>query len=244
MTAPDPTAKPIAASPAAKPATAGWQRLWPVAALLVLVAAIYLTGWHRALTLTNLYEQRTALRALIDDNLVLALVAYAALYAAVTALSLPGGLVLTIAGGFLFGWMHGAIGTVIGATIGATLLFLVVRTSFGESLAGKAGPVRRKVGGRLQARRLQLPAVPAAGAGVSVLHRQPGAGAVRRLLADLRRRHLPRHHPRHARLRLCRLWARQRVRRPGDEASKPARPPARSIARSLLIRALSSHRSC
>ena len=109
----------------------------------MLVAVIYLTGWHRELTLTNLYEQRTALRALIDDNLVLALFAYAALYAAVVALSLPGAGIMTITGGLLFGWQLGAPAAVIGATIGATLIFLIARSSLGETLAARLAPGSR-----------------------------------------------------------------------------------------------------
>ena len=70
----------------------------------------------------------------------MALAGYVLIYTLVTALSLPGGLVLTIAGGFLFGWFYGGPASVVGATTGATLLFLAVRSSFGDSLASRAGP--------------------------------------------------------------------------------------------------------
>jgi uncharacterized membrane protein YdjX (TVP38/TMEM64 family) len=63
-----------------------------------------------------------------------------------TAVSLPGGLVLTLAGGFLFGTWLGGAATVIGATIGAILVFYAVRTSFGESLRRRA----EASGGRLK----------------------------------------------------------------------------------------------
>ncbi|HHI82488.1 MAG TPA: TVP38/TMEM64 family protein [Rhizobiales bacterium] len=62
------------------------------------------------------------------------------IYVAVVALSLPGGLVLTLVGGFLFGWIIGGTATVIAATLGAVLVFEIVRTSLGEFLARKAGP--------------------------------------------------------------------------------------------------------
>jgi len=61
-------------------------------------------------------------------------------YAAATALSLPGGIVLTVTGGFLFGMWQGSAVVVVGATLGATILFLVARSAFGDVLRAKAGP--------------------------------------------------------------------------------------------------------
>ncbi|ESR26975.1 TVP38/TMEM64 family protein [Lutibaculum baratangense] len=56
------------------------------------------------------------------------------------ALSLPGGLVLTVAEGLFFGWLTGGLVTLVAATLGASLLFLVARTTLGETLAERAGP--------------------------------------------------------------------------------------------------------
>ena len=58
----------------------------------------------------------------------------------VVALSLPGGAVLTLAGGFLFGWFIGGVASIIGATIGATIVFLIARSTIGDALAARAGP--------------------------------------------------------------------------------------------------------
>jgi uncharacterized membrane protein YdjX (TVP38/TMEM64 family) len=114
-----------------------WLPLVAIAGLMVLVFAM---GWHKLLSFKTLGLNYAFLRSFISDNLALALLAYVALYIAVVALSLPGGLILTLAGGLLFGWKIGAPATVVGATIGATLLYLIVRTSLGEGLAAKAGP--------------------------------------------------------------------------------------------------------
>ena len=62
------------------------------------------------------------------------------LYAAAVAFSLPGGLVMTITGGFLFGNIFGTSYVVVAATIGATGIFLVARTALGEPLRARAGP--------------------------------------------------------------------------------------------------------
>ena len=52
---------------------------------------------------------------------------------------------LTITGGFLFGWFVGGLATVFGATVGATLIFLIAKTSLGETLSAKAGPWMQKL---------------------------------------------------------------------------------------------------
>ncbi|ODS01628.1 hypothetical protein AUC69_04955 [Methyloceanibacter superfactus] len=96
-------------------------------------------GWHRYLTLEHLAANREALRALIQGHLLLALAGFVALYAITVALSLPGGAVLTIAGGFLFGWMIGGVTSVIGATLGATVVFLVARSTLRDVLVRGQG---------------------------------------------------------------------------------------------------------
>jgi uncharacterized membrane protein YdjX (TVP38/TMEM64 family) len=54
-------------------------------------------------------------------------VLFVGLYIAVTALSLPGATILTLAGGFLFGTLPATIFVNLGATVGATLAFLAAR---------------------------------------------------------------------------------------------------------------------
>ncbi len=72
--------------------------------------------------------------------MALALLAFIALYAVTVALSLPGGAVLTLAGGLLFGWLVGGIASVIGATAGAVVVFLIAKSALSDVLAAKAGP--------------------------------------------------------------------------------------------------------
>jgi uncharacterized membrane protein YdjX (TVP38/TMEM64 family) len=117
------------------------KRLWPLLVLIGAMVVVFAMGWHRYLSLTALGENREALRGYIDAHKLLSLAAFVALYAAAVALSLPGGAVLTIAGGFLFGWLLGGVASMIGATIGATILFLIARSTLGELLAARAGPL-------------------------------------------------------------------------------------------------------
>lgn len=118
----------------------GRGRYAPLVLLGLLMATAYAFGWHQYLSFKTIGLNYEALKGFVGQHLVVAVLAYMALYIVVVALSLPGGLVMTLSGALLFGWQLGAIATVIGATIGATIVFLVAKTSFGESLAAKAGP--------------------------------------------------------------------------------------------------------
>jgi uncharacterized membrane protein YdjX (TVP38/TMEM64 family) len=114
-------------------------RYMPLAVIAIALLALWLSGLTRYLSFEHLLKSRAELASFIQDNLVLSLLIYAGVYIVAVALSVPGALILTIAGGFLFGgWTGGAV-TSVAATIGATLLFLVARTSLGETLGRSAG---------------------------------------------------------------------------------------------------------
>jgi len=116
-------------------------RRWlPLLLLVAAAALVFAMGWHKLLTLKNIGLNYEALKGFIAHNLVAAIGIYFAVYVAVVALSLPGALILTLAGGLLFGWQISAVATIIAATIGATIVFLVARSSLGEGIASKVGP--------------------------------------------------------------------------------------------------------
>lgn len=125
------------ASPAGR---SRWRRLAPLLLLLAAMALAYALGLHRYLSLDALVEHRAALGRFVAEHRVLALLGFAAAYAASVALSFPGASLLTLLGGFLFGaWLGGAV-SVIAATIGAIGVFLVARSALGEALQRRAGP--------------------------------------------------------------------------------------------------------
>lgn len=121
-----------------------WLRLLPLALVGGALALVLASGAHRHLSLDNLFASRDALAALIEADRPLAILGYVGLYAIVAGLSIPGAALLTIAGGFLFGGVTGALGAMFGATAGATGLFLAARSSFGATLAHRAGPWLQK----------------------------------------------------------------------------------------------------
>jgi len=125
---------------------AAWRRFVAPLAVVILVALAWAFGLHRYLTLEALAAQREALAAFVAVRPVASALLYVAAYIAVVAFSLPGGAVMTLAGGGLFGAFIGACLAVLGATIGAAVLFLLARSAFAPLVAGRAegllGPLR------------------------------------------------------------------------------------------------------
>jgi uncharacterized membrane protein YdjX (TVP38/TMEM64 family) len=139
--------KPATNHPADAPGhdPAGLRRWLPALVLILLVAAGYGMGIHHHLSLTALAENRDALRQWVNTHLVLALAAFMLLYFAVVALSIPGAGIMSIAGGFLFGWALSAPASVAAAVAGAAAVFQIVKTSFGAALAERAGPLVQRL---------------------------------------------------------------------------------------------------
>ncbi|MFO0998209.1 MAG: TVP38/TMEM64 family protein [Alphaproteobacteria bacterium] len=115
-------------------------RLLPVLVLVVGLVLAYAFGVHDYLSFDSLRDHREELTAWVARDWLRAVLVYMAVYAVVVALSLPGGALLTIVGGFLFGTIPGALAAVIGATTGATVVFLAARTAFHDMLHAWAGP--------------------------------------------------------------------------------------------------------
>lgn len=129
-----------------RPFNIGTLRQWlPAVALVAAIAIAYGLGLHRHLSLSALAENREWLRHFVDGNIVIALLLYIGIYIALVALSVPGAAVMSIAGGFLFGWMISVPATVTAALIGSVIVFQVVKTSVGATLAEKAGPMVQRV---------------------------------------------------------------------------------------------------
>ncbi len=121
------------------------RRLLPLAVLVIAAIGVFSSGLHRYLNFDALRDHRELLLSLVENHAVLAPIVFIAIYAAATAMSLPGGVILTIAGGFLFGTWLGGLYVVIGATLGAVGIFLIAKTALGDALRNKAGPWMAKM---------------------------------------------------------------------------------------------------
>lgn len=97
------------------------------AAIAVAMGAFFYFDLGEFLSLNALKENRDHLLAFTEANYATAVGLFILAYIAVTGLSLPGAVILTLAGGFLFGSVFGTVFVNIGATTGATLAFLAAR---------------------------------------------------------------------------------------------------------------------
>ena len=115
------------------------KRFGPLVLIALAVAAVFATGLADHLSLEELKVRREALQAFVALHPVLSIGAYVLLYVVVVSLSLPGALVMTLSGGFLFGALLGGAAAATGASLGAAVIFLICRTAVGDSLRSKAG---------------------------------------------------------------------------------------------------------
>ncbi|MFT6556234.1 MAG: putative membrane protein YdjX (TVP38/TMEM64 family) [Sneathiella sp.] len=116
------------------------KKLLPLLALILIFASFFIFGLDEYLTFKSLSDNRDRLLDFVANHYFAAMALYFVLYTIAITASLPGGLLLTISGGFLFGWLVGGLLTVFSATFGATFLFLIAATSLGNPLRAKAGP--------------------------------------------------------------------------------------------------------
>lgn len=122
----------------------------PILVIIAFMSAAYFLGLPEYFSFEMIKKNRNTLLTQIDTHPVLMPCLYILLYIIVIALSLPGGTILTLIGGFLFGIPWATFYVVIGATIGATLIFLAARTALGDILRKKAGPFLKKMEGGFQ----------------------------------------------------------------------------------------------
>ena len=113
---------------------------WAVlAALAALIAAFFAFDLGRFLSLEQLRASKAAIDAYRDAHPLLASGAFLGIYVAVTALSLPGAVILTLAGGAVFGLLWGLVLVSFASSIGATLAFLTSRLLLRDAIQARFG---------------------------------------------------------------------------------------------------------
>lgn len=101
--------------------------------LLVFLLLIYLFFYfelHLYLTLENLKSTQLQLAGFIEARPLYSISIFFGTYVLITALSLPGAAIMTLAAGALFGLYWGTVVVSFASTIGATLAFLISRYLF------------------------------------------------------------------------------------------------------------------
>ncbi len=114
-------------------------------AIAALVGVFLLFDLGQYLTLDYLQSRREVFQGFYAEHPVQTLAAFFALYVGVTALSLPGAAIMTLAAGALFGLLTGLVLVSFASTIGATLAFLVSRTLLRDRIQQRFGPSLAKI---------------------------------------------------------------------------------------------------
>ena len=145
-----------------RPAAKSWsaRRFTPLVVLVAGLAAFFAFGLDDYVSFYALRDHREVLLQFVASHGVRAALLFMACYAVVIAFSIPGGAVMTIAGGFFFGTIAGTVYVVIAATVGATALFLAARTALGDTLRARAGPAMKKMEAGFRKNALVLRLVP------------------------------------------------------------------------------------
>mgnify|MGYP006423830631 CR=1 FL=1 len=116
-----------------------------IAVIIAAIVAFFALDLGQYLSLDYFKSQQAAIDRFFQDNPFLTVGIYAAIYIAVTALSLPGAAVMTLVGGAIFGLLWGTIIVSFASTIGATLAFLVARFLFKDAVQRRFGESLRAV---------------------------------------------------------------------------------------------------
>ncbi|MDC0661090.1 FAD-dependent oxidoreductase [Marinobacter sp. SS21] len=120
------------------------KKLFLIAVIATLVLTFIGLDGHQLLTLANLQQHQASLNQWIAVNTLVAVGGFVLIYIAVTALSLPGAAILTLAGGAFFGNLQGLLAVSLASTVGASLAFLAARFLFRDSLRKRyAETIRR-----------------------------------------------------------------------------------------------------
>jgi uncharacterized membrane protein YdjX (TVP38/TMEM64 family) len=115
------------------------QRIAIVGAIIVLIVLFKVLGLGQFLTLDYLKSSQEKFAILYNNNQIAVISVYMLIYIAVTALSLPGAAVMTLAGGAMFGFWVGFIVVSFASTIGATLACFVARFLLRDWVQNKFG---------------------------------------------------------------------------------------------------------
>ncbi len=115
------------------------QKFALVVGVLALVVAFFAFDLGRFFSLDYLKGAQSEFAALYAERPLLVLAGYFGMYVAVTALSLPGAAIITLAGGAIFGLVVGTIVVSFASSIGATLAMLVARYVLRDSVKSRFG---------------------------------------------------------------------------------------------------------
>lgn len=108
----------------------------PLALAAAILALFFAVGGPSWISMEALRDNRTALVAVVQHHPLLTATLFVVVYTGLVAIAFPTTIVLTVAGGYLFG-MVGAALSVCAATAGAVCLYFAARTALGDTLRSR-----------------------------------------------------------------------------------------------------------
>ena len=121
------------------------RRILIVSLILALLVLYRVFNLSQYLSLSYVKASQEKAAVLYAEHQAVVLLGYFGLYVLATALSLPGAVVLTLAGGALFGFWSGTVVVSFSSTIGATLACFVSRFLLREWVQKKLGDRLRTI---------------------------------------------------------------------------------------------------
>ncbi len=121
------------------------KRWLPLILIATLMAIAYASGFADAISFENLRIHRAEIVSFVAERPYQAPLVYIGVYIVTVALSLPGGAMLSIIGGFLFPQPWATLFVLVGATTGAVCIFLAAQTALGDFMRKRAGGILKKM---------------------------------------------------------------------------------------------------
>ncbi|MGD9872605.1 MAG: TVP38/TMEM64 family protein, partial [Thauera sp.] len=116
------------------------RKLAALAALAAAIGGFFLFDLGQYLDLQTLKAQQASIEEYRDLHPGASVAIYFVIYVVVTALSVPGAALLTLAGGAVFGLLWGTVIVSFASTIGATAAFLISRFLLRDWVGERFGP--------------------------------------------------------------------------------------------------------
>jgi uncharacterized membrane protein YdjX (TVP38/TMEM64 family) len=119
---------------------------WPPIVVMVGVLILFFTmNFDRYLSFEALRDNRELIINWYHYHRLMTVALFILTYTLVVALSLPGAIWMTLAGGFIFGPIQATLLVVVSATLGASIVFVLAKFCFVDFFKAKTGKVVEKM---------------------------------------------------------------------------------------------------
>ena len=115
------------------------KKLFILLAVIAVAIAFFVFDLGRFFSLTYIKESQQAFSTLYNERPVFITAVFFAIYVAITALSLPGAAIMTLAAGASFGLVWGTVVVSFASTLGATCAMLISRYVLRDSIEKRFG---------------------------------------------------------------------------------------------------------